>query len=127
MLAMIVFMALVMISKCIYHSFNAYNAKHTTFWDDNQVLFNILSFLPNDMLSIACSINVRNWMYYFIKIKEAAYARKRLEEYDEHNDQKLASFHKRTKVLLIELRIGITVFFVLTGLSLVSLIYISCT
>ena len=66
-------------------------------------------------------------MYYFIKIKEAAYARKRLEEYDEHNDQKLASFHKRTKVLLIELRIGITVFFVLTGLSLVSLIYISCT
>ena len=70
-------MVLVMISKGIYHAFNAYDAKHPGYWQSHLATFNIVSFLPTSMLSIACSINVRNWMYYFIKIKEAAYARKR--------------------------------------------------
>jgi hypothetical protein len=77
------------------------------------------------MLSIACSINVRNWIFYFIRIKEAAFARKRSLEYDEQNEQRLQSFHKRTKVFILELKIGIIIFFVVTGVSLVYIIYIS--
>jgi hypothetical protein len=80
-LAMIVFMILVMLTKCFYYSINAINAK-IGFWQSHIKMYNILKFLPIIMMSMTCSINVRNWIYYFIKIKEAAYARKR-EVYDE--------------------------------------------
>ena len=76
------------------------------------------------MMSMTCSINVRNWIHYFIKIKEAAYARKR-EEYDELNEQRLQSFHKRSKMFHLDLRIGITIYFLLTLFSLVYIILIS--
>ena len=88
------------------------------------VAYNILSFLPSSMLSIACSINVRNWIFYFIRIKEAAYARKRSLEYDERNEQRLQSFHKRTKCFMLELKIGIILFFVITGISFLYIMYI---
>ena len=86
MLVMVIFMALVMISKCIWHTFNAYNALHPDYWPSHMIAYNIISFLPSSMLSIACSINVRNWIYYFLRIKEAAYARKTSLEYDENNE-----------------------------------------
>ena len=122
---MIIFMVLVMVSKCIWHAFNAYNALHPDYWHSNPILYNVLGFIPSSMLSIACSINVRNWIFYFIRIKEAAFARKRSLEYDEQNEQRLQSFHKRTKVFILELKIGIIIFFVVTGVSLVYIIYIS--
>ena len=122
---MVIFMALVMIFKCIWHAFNAYNALHPNYWQRHLVAYNILSFLPSSMLSIACSINVRNWIFYFIRIKEAAYARKRSLEYDELNEQRLQSFHKRTKVFMLELKIGIIMFFVVTGISFLYIMYIS--
>ena len=77
MLTMIVFMILVMITKSIYHAFNAYNALHNDFWKEHIRMNDILKFLPIAMMSMTCSINVRNWIHYYIKIKEIAYARKR--------------------------------------------------
>ena len=124
-LVMIIFMTLVMVTRCIYHSVNAMaNNSQSGFWNNHVRMDNILQFLPVAMMSMTCSINVRNWIHYFIKIKEAAYARKR-EEYDELNELRLQSFHKRSKMFQLDLRIGITIYFLLTLFSLIYIILIS--
>ena len=72
MLIMVLFMALELASKCIFHAFNAETVINNFFFN-HMVFMYISSIMPVFLLGIACTINARNWVHFYIRISEAAY------------------------------------------------------
>ena len=75
MLVMVVFMALELLSKCIFHACNAATVLNDFYWNHLKLLYT-LSVLPVFLMMIACTINARNWVHFYIRISEAAYMSK---------------------------------------------------
>ena len=71
MLVMVLFMALELFSKCIFHAFNADTVITGFYWNHLIVLYT-LEILAVFLLGVACTINTRNWVHFYIRICEAA-------------------------------------------------------
>ena len=78
MLAMIFILTLEVLSKGFFYIFNFYDWKWADLktgcmWSVNHlVLQTVCMYMSVTFLSIGITINVRNWLYYYIKINEMA-------------------------------------------------------
>lgn len=76
MLYMIFTLMLEVLAKTWFYAINSYDWHSYDFqtkkkWSDyNPGLMTLSSFLPVTLLSMGITINVRNWLYYYIKIQE---------------------------------------------------------
>jgi len=77
MLGMIMFLNLELISKIMFYAINANGVSPKHRDDDDYEINPVLSIttlvMPVQFLSIAIIINLRNWIYYHIKIGEMAF------------------------------------------------------
>ena len=77
-----------------WHSYNFENGKKWS--DSNPGLMTLSSFLPVTLLSMGITINVRNWLYYYIKIQEMVIFTA-LNPSDSKYGEKLKHLHDRSK------------------------------
>ena len=75
MLVMVLFMALELLSKCMFLIFDAITVVNS-FYLNHLILLYTFPLLPVFLLMIACTINARNWVHFYIRISEAAYMSK---------------------------------------------------
>ena len=78
MLAMVFTLTLEVLAKANFYIFNFYdwkwaNLPNGVMWSDNhQILQTVFMYMPVTFLSMGITINVRNWLYYYIKVSEMA-------------------------------------------------------
>ena len=117
MLVMVLFMALELFSKCIFHVFNAITVLNSFYWN-HPILSYILLLLPVFLLMIACTINARNWVHFYIRISEAAYM-SRLSPQDKEYELKSKLYHKHVKKMHLILKVSVISIFLIVSLSIV--------
>lgn len=99
MLSMIFFLNLELMSKIFFYTLNAHQDEKGSNKDDEKSspIVTISLILPIVFLSIAIIINLRNWIYYFVKIGDMAF------HTSEEFNQKTMNMHlqapKLTKLL----------------------------
>lgn len=74
-LCMVTLLNLSLLAKVFFYIFNAYFDHRQDPTADNVPTwwFTIITFLPVIFLTMAVLVNLRNWVYYFIKIGEMAF------------------------------------------------------
>jgi hypothetical protein len=102
MLGMICFLNLELVSKIIFYSLNAATVspahRYDNDWHINPVVDIVTLVLPVQFLSIAIIINLRNWIYYHIKIGDMAFHSQKQEIHeDSFVDDHLVKLHRNMK------------------------------
>jgi len=104
MLGMIFFLNLELMSKVIFYAINAAFVspahRYDPDFDINPVVMIVTLVLPVQFLSIAIIINLRNWIYYHIKIGEMAFHSQKQELDRDENcfvDDYLVKLHRNMK------------------------------
>ena len=73
MLAVIICLIFCLLADIIFDIYNAISKTKDLCWcQDWQYLSDIFATLPAVCLSVAILVNLRNWVYYYIKIEEAS-------------------------------------------------------
>lgn len=102
-LLMVTLLNLDLMAKCLFYVLNGYQMYSMTPEEQQKgpnAAMIVAMFLPVLLLSLAVSINLRNWMYYFVKIGEMAYIHQcQLHEGDEKEELNpyLLKVHKQGK------------------------------
>jgi hypothetical protein len=123
MLVMVLFMALELVSKSIFHSFNAMTVlNHFLF--NHKVFLYVISLLPVFLLGIACTINARNWVHFYIRINEAAYM-SQININDSNSEQKAKRYHIHTKRMHFILKVTIVTIFSVISIILGTTTYLN--
>lgn len=112
-------------SKVFFYILNGYQEYAQTHDDDapNDVMC-IAMFLPVMFLSLAVTLNLRNWMYYFIRIGEMAFHHQSMhsETSGQSVDPRLLRIQRRSRAWLTAVNFGATFAMMFVGLYYVAII-----
>ena len=123
MLVMIALMSLELLSKCLFHAFNA-ETVFNGFLFHHMALLYFISIIPVYLLGLACTINLRNWVHFYIRISEAAYM-SQINMSDSNTENKAKLYHKKIKRKHLVVKITMIIIFLLVSIILGVSTYIS--
>jgi hypothetical protein len=100
-LTVILCLVLALAFDVVFYSYNAIEKIRDKNWiDSHKGLIQIFNSFPVTFLSIAIVINTRNWNYYYLKIKEAAFVNSLSTEFlspiaEKAQENMVKNFHKK--------------------------------